>query len=267
MKPTRLVVLVFVFCFLLPLFSMHIQVGKAATGAQIVDVKTFDSWGNQDFFLNRGRNMTAVAYLNSQFNQTLQVYVSVEDETQVPSGFASQEFNVTEGQNILNITLLVQSYGKVGLANVTILATDTNNLPICSEFVTAVYIQEYNSTSRVQATATPQPSSSPFITPVATFCPSPTPPISPTPDLTIDTGSNPSTVFKNSSNSSQTATKETTFSNVTAPAGASPVVSSDSGAETLPELCFIQTFVGLFAVTPVVALVVRKKAKSSKVKR
>jgi len=148
-----IVVALFLTAFL-PLIS-GVAVCKAATPVQIVSAQTYDSWGNPDFFLNRGRNMTVQVLVNSDSVQDLLFHLSLQDEVQTPSGFLSSTCHLIVGRNVLNFTFLIQSYAKVGIGNLSVFATDANGVPVGSEFDAIIYIQDFDQLQGNQPSSIP----------------------------------------------------------------------------------------------------------------
>jgi hypothetical protein len=192
---------VLVFLVLSPLLTMQTKASDAQTAVQIVGAQTFDSWGNPNFLLNRGKNMTASVELNTQLSGTFKFSITVFDEANVPVGFTTQNCKLAVGQNVLNFTLIVASFAYVGVGKLAVIVMDADNIAVCPEYDTVICIQQSDASPRTQPSAltspaTPAPNSTsamPEHTSIASEIPQTPPETAPTFEPTFTESASPTT--------------------------------------------------------------------------
>jgi hypothetical protein len=96
-------------------------------------VAPIDSWGNINYFVNRGFKSNLNITVESTVEDPFLVTVSLIDNCNTPASFNQETHYIKKGINNLIIGINVTPYAFVGLANLHILILDSeNNLPIGS---------------------------------------------------------------------------------------------------------------------------------------
>ena len=129
----------FIFIDSIHFFSIQTKGVKAESPIQITSITPVNYFGNIDFLVDRGLQMSVVVVLDSQLNGTFSVHASLSDNCSVPVGIAEENFLLNEGNNTVVLKINVARYANVGLGSLHVTVSETNGLPIVSSSLT-VYI-------------------------------------------------------------------------------------------------------------------------------
>jgi hypothetical protein len=131
--------IIFLLIFQVALFSLQLRQGYGASIIQINSVTPVNSWGNVDYYLDRGFLMTAVVNFFSQYNATYLVSATLFDNCNTPVGFGQKRFDLLAGNNVVFLDFLISGYAYVGLGNLHITVSQLDSTPI-SSFDLTIYI-------------------------------------------------------------------------------------------------------------------------------